>query len=278
MLIAPRGIAEHADRWQEKLDQYSSGEFLSDESPEKRVLKEKDHHDVFQSASIATDNVAKSGAQQMQEASQAKESKTIKTGYRLPFDSLPGPGTWYISQPYGNSVYAFFERKTLYSSGQGLHMGLDFAAPCGTPVLAIADGVVKSVDGRGGAPPHNLIIDHLDGRASFYGHLRDRAHVRVGEFVRQGEVVAVSGDMYETCKASPHLHLEIRNEALTRFYNPVDLIDADWHSILLLGSGGLSYERDMDAPRRWQSLDDQPTIQLGGPLLNEFGKPWPSDR
>jgi murein DD-endopeptidase MepM/ murein hydrolase activator NlpD len=121
------------------------------------------------------------------------------------------------------------------------------------------------------------MIDHLNGYVSFYGHLLQRPNVRPGQRVQRGDAVALSGDMYETCIDSPHLHLEIRDESLRRLYNPVTLIDADWHSILLLGSRGLSFERDLDEPKRWQSLDDQPTIRLGGPLLNDYGNPWPED-
>jgi murein DD-endopeptidase MepM/ murein hydrolase activator NlpD len=195
----------------------------------------------------------------------------------LPFSSPPGPATWYVAQPYGNTVYAYYERRGLYRNGQGLHMGLDLAAACGTPVVAVGDGVVISVDGRGGSPPHNLMIDHLNGYVSFYGHLLRRPSVRVGQRVSEGEEVALSGDMYSTCHDSPHLHLEIRDESLSRLYNPVTLIDADWHSILLFGSAGLAYERDMDHPRRWQSIDDQPTVRLGGPVLNDYANALPSE-
>lgn len=196
--------------------------------------------------------------------------------FGLPFALPPGPGTWYISQSYGNTVYAYQERRSLYSSGQGMHMGLDLAAPCGTPVIAIGDGLVKSVDGPGGALPHNLMIDHNNGFVSFYGHLRDRPALAPGQYVRRGQVVAVSGDMYGSCVASPHLHLELRDATTSRFFNPVTLIDADWNSILLFGSAPLAFERDLDAPRRWQSLEDQPELRLGGPLLNDFEKPWPA--
>ncbi len=199
-----------------------------------------------------------------------------KRPFALPFGAAPGPGTWYVSQPYGNSAYAYAERSTLYRSGQGLHMGLDLAAPCGTPVLAIGDGVVISVDGKGGAPPHNLMIDHSNGFVSFYGHLLQRPTLSVGQYVGRGQAVAISGDMYGTCRAAPHLHLEVRDRTTQRLHNPVNLIDADWHSILLLGAAPLAFERDLDAPRKWQTIDDQPAIDLGGSLLNDYDRPWPA--
>ena len=197
--------------------------------------------------------------------------------FGLPFPGSPGPGTWYLSQPYGNTVYAFFERRGLYVNGQGLHFGLDFATPCGTPVLAIGDGTVRSVDGSGGSPPHNLAIQHDNGLVSFYGHLLETPRIAVGQRVRRGEPVALSGDMTGTCYSSPHLHLEIRDQSMTRLVNPVVLVDADWHRIVLLGSAPLSFERDLLEPAKWQSIDDQPDVNLGGPLLNQFANAWPSD-
>jgi murein DD-endopeptidase MepM/ murein hydrolase activator NlpD len=195
--------------------------------------------------------------------------------FGLPFAEPPGPGTWFVSQSYGNTVFAYAERGGMYRSGQGMHMGLDLAAACGTPVVSIGDGTVLSVDGRGGSPPHNLMIDHGNGYVSFYGHLLERPSVAVGQRVQRGDVVALSGDMYETCYTAPHLHLEIRDDGLQHVYNPVELIDADWHSILLFGNLVLPFERDLDAPRKWQAIDDQPEIDLGGPLLNDFARPWP---
>jgi murein DD-endopeptidase MepM/ murein hydrolase activator NlpD len=197
--------------------------------------------------------------------------------FGLPFAEPPGLGTWFVSQSYGNTVFAYYERHSMYRNGQGLHMGLDLAAACGTPVVSIGDGVVLSVDGRGGSLPHNLMIDHGNGYVSFYGHLLERPSVEVGQDVQRGEVVALSGDMYGTCYDAPHLHLEIRDTTLNRLFNPVTLIDADWQSILLLGTSTLTFERDLDAPRQWQAIDDQPPIQIGGPLLNDFARAWPAD-
>src|SRR5690349_1563712 len=66
--------------------------------------------------------------------------------FSLPFASPPGPATWLVGQQYGNTATAFNFGKYWYGAGQGLHFGLDFAAPCGTPVTAIGDGVVAYVD------------------------------------------------------------------------------------------------------------------------------------
>jgi len=195
--------------------------------------------------------------------------------FGLPYAEPPGLATWHLGQPYGNTTYAFAERGGLYASGQGMHMGLDLVAACGTPVVAIGDGVVLSVDGRGGSPPHNLMIEHAGGYISFYGHLIERPFVAAGQAVTRGEPVGLTGDMNANCNGSPHLHLEIRDSSLGHAYNPISLIDADWHGIALLGPTALSFQRDLDRPRQWQSIDDQPQLDLGGPLLNEYANAWP---
>lgn len=119
--------------------------------------------------------------------SQAAFQAPTKRPFGLPFAEPPGPGTWLMVQPYGNTVGAFRQRNTTYRAGQGLHFGIDFAARCGTPVVAIGDGVVRKVDAMvHGAGPHNLMIDHPNGYASFYGHLLERPALSPGQPVRRG--------------------------------------------------------------------------------------------
>lgn len=195
----------------------------------------------------------------------------------LPFAAPPGPDTWLLGQPYGNTVGAYFQRNIFYQAGQGLHFGLDFSAPCGSEVVAIGDGVVTEVDGQHGSPPHNLMIDHPNGYSSFYGHLLETPHLIPGQTVKQGQVVALSGDSFGTCRSAPHLHLEIRNNYHNRAYNPVPLIQADWDSLALIGGFSRGFERDLTNPRRWQTLGDQPDVTFGGPLLNEYEEPWPPE-
>ena len=196
----------------------------------------------------------------------------------LPIAGPPGPNTWLFLQPYGNTAFAYRFRHSVYWAGQGLHFGVDFAAPCGTPVLAIGDGVVQSIDSWHGAGPHNLMINHPNGYASFYGHLLIRSHLKVGQEVSAGEVVALVGDPDLTCSSRPHLHLEIRDAPDHRIgYNPLTLIDADWERIALIGGYPHYFEQDMDNSRRWQGLLDQPEVRFGYPLLNNFGQPWPPD-
>jgi murein DD-endopeptidase MepM/ murein hydrolase activator NlpD len=197
--------------------------------------------------------------------------------FGLPFNTPPGPSTWLLGQLYGNTTSAYLFRNVWYAAGQGLHFGLDFAAPCGTEVVAIGDGVVVKVDAREhGAGPHNLLIRHeAQGYVSLYGHLLERPHLNVGQAVSRGEVVGLTGDPDETCTSRPHLHLELRNLTYSVAYNPVLLIDADWDSLAMVGQFGAGFQRDLYRPRWWQFMDDQPDVHFGGPMLNDYAMPWP---
>jgi murein DD-endopeptidase MepM/ murein hydrolase activator NlpD len=200
--------------------------------------------------------------------------------FRLPFTEPPGPDTWLLAQPYGNTTGAYRQRDTTYGASQGIHFGIDLSAPCGTELVAMADGVIFAVDALTyGSAPHNLLIDHPDlGYTVLYGHLLERPSVQPGQPVKAGEVVALSGDPAETCYGRPHLHLEVRaSNNRARKYNPVLLIQADWNNLSLIGSFSRTFERDLDAPRKWQHLDDQPEAVSGGVLLNDFANPWPPE-
>lgn len=198
----------------------------------------------------------------------------------LPFAEPPGPGTWLLGQAYGNTIGAYRQRNRTYVRSGGIHFGVDLSALCGTEIVAIADGVVFAVDNENyGSPPHNLMIDHPDEEyASFYGHLFEPPELEVGQQVKQGEVIALSGDSASsTCRGRPHLHLEIRDLEHIRKYNPATLIEADWDNLALIGSFSTGFEYDLDDPRRWQDIEDQPEARIGGPILNDFENPWPPD-
>lgn len=197
--------------------------------------------------------------------------------YGLPFAAPPGPDTWLLGQFYGNTTFAYKQRATQYQYGQGLHFGLDFTTACGTPIVAITDGVVSEVDGPHGSPPHNLVIDHPDGLSSLYGHLLRKATVKVGQHVRRGEVVAVSGDSQLSCVSEPHLHLEIRDHSHLRLFNPVPYLNADWAALSLVDPDvdGPAFEQNLDLPGTWQFLEDQPPVHIGGALLNAYPRAWP---
>lgn len=92
----------------------------------------------------------------------------------------------------------------------GLHNGADFAAPTGTPLVALADATVVAISYGGYQPLHLsgtvLVLRLDDGTLVAYGHL-SRADVGVGDRVRVGEPVgAVGSTGFST---GPHLHLVV---------------------------------------------------------------------
>jgi murein DD-endopeptidase MepM/ murein hydrolase activator NlpD len=205
-------------------------------------------------------------------------SAPIERPFQLPYAQPADPDTWLMAQPYGNTTGAYRQRYTTYGASGGIHFGLDLSAPCGTEIVAIADGVVFAVDGPFGSPPHNLMIDHPElGYASMYGHLLEAPDLAPGQRVRQGEVIALVGDSRETCYSRPHVHLEIRDLDHIRKFNPVALIDVNWDNLALIGGDGRDFARDLDEPRKWQSLYDQPEARTGGAIVNDFDNPWPLD-
>lgn len=86
-----------------------------------------------------------------------------------------------------------------------VHTGLDFAAPEGTPIHAIAEGVVlaASYDGSYG---NKTVVRLDDGTVLWYCH-QSAFEVRVGQRVEPGQVIGLIGATGNT--TGPHLHLEV---------------------------------------------------------------------
>src|ERR1700694_4011582 len=88
------------------------------------------------------------------------------------------------------------------------HTGTDYAAPMGTPVRAIGDGVVVFV-GRNGGYGNMIDIRHRNGMVSRYGHMRNFApEMRPGMRVAMGSTIGFVG--MTGWATGPHLHFEIR--------------------------------------------------------------------
>lgn len=87
------------------------------------------------------------------------------------------------------------------------HAGTDYAAPHGTPVRAVGDGVVLSM-GRNGAYGNLLELRHMNGVVTRYGHLARFARgLRPGQVIQRGDVVAYVGSTGRS--TAPHLHFEV---------------------------------------------------------------------
>ena len=110
-------------------------------------------------------------------------------------------GVWSVSSGYGSRWGAF-------------HAGLDFAAPLGTPIYAVADATVVqgkerpagSVSGFGNWVW--LDAQNTLGRDFIYGHMRHHEiYVKRGDRVKAGDLIARVGS--EGGSTGPHLHFEV---------------------------------------------------------------------
>lgn len=96
------------------------------------------------------------------------------------------------------------------------HYGVDIANRIGTPIRAVADGVVVEAGAASGFGLW-VRVQHQDGTISVYGHV-DTYSVREGQRVKAGEQIARMGNRgYST---GPHLHFEIWDQS-GRKLNPL---------------------------------------------------------
>ncbi len=87
------------------------------------------------------------------------------------------------------------------------HTGVDFAAPSGTPVVAVADGVV-TFKGWGGGGGNTLKIKHAGGLMTGYLHLRGFAKgIKQGSHVSQGQLIGYVGSTGTS--TGPHLDYRV---------------------------------------------------------------------
>lgn len=94
---------------------------------------------------------------------------------------------------------------------RGFHSGTDFRASVGTPVMAVADGVVGGVGDTdiccpGASFGKWVFIEHNNGLSTAYGHL-SLISARKGQKVKRGAIIGYSGNTGSS--TGPHLHLTV---------------------------------------------------------------------
>jgi len=101
------------------------------------------------------------------------------------------------------------------------HLGVDYAAPVGTPVWAAASGTVTHVGPAGGAG--NLVmIKHDSGIETAYMHLSKFAPIKVGQRIEAKTVIGYVGTT--GLSTGPHLHFGVKKNG--EFIDPTKL--APW--------------------------------------------------
>jgi lysostaphin len=88
------------------------------------------------------------------------------------------------------------------------HSGLDLLAAIGTPVKAIGAGTVAFA-GEQGTYGNLVVLNHQGGKQSRYAHLQNIT-VKVGQTVKQGDLLGTVGATGKPTSNQPHLHFEMR--------------------------------------------------------------------
>ena len=86
------------------------------------------------------------------------------------------------------------------------HLGVDYAAPTGTPVRTVGNGIVESAGVQNGFG-NVVFIKHPQGPLTVYAHL-SHISVKKGQSVSQGDIIGAVGST--GWATGPHLHFEFR--------------------------------------------------------------------
>lgn len=101
------------------------------------------------------------------------------------------------------------------------HHGVDYAAPTGTPVKAVGEGVVTQ-RGWAGGYGNQIIVKHSASLESMYAHLSGYARgLATGQRVRQGQVIGFVGST--GLATGPHLDFRLRQNG--KFIDPTKAIN-----------------------------------------------------
>jgi len=95
------------------------------------------------------------------------------------------------------------------------HEGIDYAAPMGTPISTVGNGIIKSAT-RSGGFGNLIIVKHLNGYETYYGHLsKYAAGIKKGVSVSKGQVIGYVGQT--GVATGPHLDFRIMRYG--KFFN-----------------------------------------------------------
>ncbi len=125
-------------------------------------------------------------------------AKVVEVGTIIPPTFIKPISGGRMSSPFGR-------RKKPKAGASSFHKGIDWATPVGTSVYASSGGTVVKA-GWGSGYGYVVYINHPNGMQTRYGHL-SKVYAKVGQTVKQGEVIAASGNT--GVSTGPHIHFEI---------------------------------------------------------------------
>jgi hypothetical protein len=103
----------------------------------------------------------------------------------------------------GHQSTPFGIRRYRNGTKQGIHKGIDYGAPLGTPVKAANDGVVALTAKNFKLHGKTVVINHGQGVCTLYLHLSEIL-VQPGQEVKKGDIIAKVGST--GIATGPHLH------------------------------------------------------------------------
>ncbi len=135
----------------------------------------------------------------------AKSGKAAPTSAAVDSSAIisSGGGT----TPMASGSYSVGASWGQYGSWSRWHTGQDFPAPVGTPIRAVADGVVSTNCGgcQGWAGSDAVMVHHANGGTTLYAHMGSKT-VSAGQVVKAGQIIGYVGMKGRTF--GPHLHFE----------------------------------------------------------------------
>lgn len=120
--------------------------------------------------------------------------------------------------PYARISSGFGMRKHPILGRMRGHMGIDYAAGSGTPIMAAGDAKVAFMGWKGGYG-RAVILDHGHGYTTLYGHMSSFGRIRPGQRIAQGTTIGRVGST--GMATGPHLHYEFRIKGVHR--NPLSI-------------------------------------------------------
>lgn len=167
---------------------------------------------------VADTLTAEDGSTRVGDIRAAKLVNGNKTYTAIRFRMADGSTGWFAPdgtgrrRPFLRSPLEFSRVTSGFSTGRyhpilkirRPHLGVDFGAPTGTPVRAVADGVVTQAGPHGGHGNY-VQLDHEGPYDTSYSHL-SAVLVRRGQKVHQGEVIGRVGST--GLATGPHLHYQ----------------------------------------------------------------------
>jgi len=122
------------------------------------------------------------------------------------------PKGWPVKRGYISSSYGY--RSDPFTGKKAFHKGVDIPSAEGSPIRALAAGMVTYAGKKSGFG--NMIeIDHGNGYSTSYAHI-SKVLVNTGDRVDQDQVIAKVGSTGRS--TGPHLHLEMFKDG--RRFNP----------------------------------------------------------